>query len=166
MASKETQDREWKIRPGVPEDFPKIEPMWNDFYSSQRALGLFTGDAPDGFKDWTATMKTGLGRFSCLFVVELGDEVIGYAAGWLKTLPAFQGGLLFGSLTEIYISEGHRSKGIGQVLLETGARFFADRGINRVEGFVLPRNVRARKAYQEWGWKEEIIQIVWQGAKK
>jgi hypothetical protein len=177
MANQDAVAPEWVVRPGQPIDFPKIEPLWKALNEHQKGLGMFIGDAPNGFKDWSALMKAGLGRFSCLFVAELREEVIGYVAGWLKTLPSFQGGIPFGFLSELYVSprglraarrlrsasagHEHRSEGIGRVLLETGAQFFLAQGVTRVEGQVLPANVRAREAYKQWGWTEEMIQIVW-----
>lgn len=177
MANQADQTSEWIVRPGQAIDFPKIEPLWKALNEHQKGLGMFIGEAPNGFNDWSRSMKAGLGRFSCLFVAEFRGEIIGYVAGWLKTLPSFQGGIPFGFLSELYVSpkglraarrprnasasHEHRSEGIGRVLLETGVQFFLAQGVTRVEGQVLPANVRAREAYKAWGWTEEMIQIVW-----
>jgi GNAT superfamily N-acetyltransferase len=166
MASQTDQPQEWIIRKGEVADLPKIEPLWLALYHHHRDSGMTIEIPSTGFKEWEASMKPGLGRFTCLFVAEIDREVIGFVSGWLRTLAAFYGKVPVGFLGELYISDKHQSKGIGHVLLDTGIEFFAKQGINRVEGQVLVGNTRARKAYRDWGWSEEFVQIVWQRSPK
>ena len=162
MASQKNQPREWIVRPGEVADLPKIEPLWVALYEHEKEFGLELNIPPGAFKDWANAMKALLGRkFACLFVADHKGKVIGFCGGWLKTLPPYHGGVPAGFLSEMYVDENYRSQGIGHILLESGARFFYDQGIERVEGQVLGNNVRAREAYKKWGWNEEYIKIIW-----
>jgi GNAT superfamily N-acetyltransferase len=161
MANQQSQKHDWVVRPGTATDLQQVEPLWYALYEHEREFGLALEIQPGAFKEWEAAMNMSLGRFSCLFVAEQRGQVIGFVGGWLKMLPAYHGGTPIGFLSEMYVNEGFRSQGIGHILLETGAQFFHKQGISRVEGQVLGNNVRARTAYQKWGWAEEYIKIIW-----
>jgi ribosomal protein S18 acetylase RimI-like enzyme len=161
MAERAAPDLEALVRPARLNDLPSIEPLWYALYKHQKEHGMFLEVSPNSFKEWAASMKAALGRFSCLFVVELHAQIIGFLGGRIGTLPPYFGGFPFGFISEVFVSEKHRSRAIGRELMAKAVEWFCERGVNRIELQVLLNNTGARRFYNGLGWSEELIQMVW-----
>ena len=156
------QRLQWAIRFGKVEDLPKIEPLWNALYKHQKDHGMFLEVSANSFKDWSASMKAALGRFWCLFIVELNGDAIGFLGGQIRTLPPYFGGSPFGLVSEVFVIPEHRSKSIGRALLVSATNWFHEQRVQRIELQVLVNNSDARRLYRDLGWKEELVQMVWE----
>jgi ribosomal protein S18 acetylase RimI-like enzyme len=126
------------------------------------AFDLKSGDAADSntVANRAAQMNAALGRFTCLFVAELNGEPIGFLAGSIKTLPRYFGGFLIGFISEVFVVPKYRRGEIGRRLMANATDWFAAQRVKRIELQVLMDNGGARKLYQEIGWKEELVQMV------
>jgi ribosomal protein S18 acetylase RimI-like enzyme len=149
------------VRPARLDDVPAIEPLWYTLYKHQRENGMFLEVSPNSFKEWAASMNAALGRFTCLFVVDLRPQILGFLAGRIGTLPPHFGGFPFGFISEVFVSEEYRGRNIGRALMAQAVEWFSERGVNRVELQVLLNNAGARRFYNGLGWKEKLIQMVW-----
>lgn len=118
--------------------------------------------SPSSFGDWSQAMTAALGRFTCVFVAELHGELIGFLAGSLKTLPKYFGGFLIGFISEVFVSENHRSRNVGRALVDHATQWFKAQHVHRIELQVLLDNQGARSLYERLGWKEELVQMVFQ----
>jgi ribosomal protein S18 acetylase RimI-like enzyme len=103
-----------------------------------------------------------LGRFACLFVVERNGELVGFLAGRIRALPSYFGGTQAGFISDVYVDDAHRRNGFGRQLVSTAMDWFRNLGISRLELQVIVNNPAARKLYQDLGWSEELLQMVWQ----
>ncbi len=56
---------------------------------------------------------------------------------------------------DIYLDEGHRSRGIGRTVMETCRKLLKEKGIRRVEICVFQNNLAARSLYASLGFKEK-----------
>jgi ribosomal protein S18 acetylase RimI-like enzyme len=162
MTNPQTGSRPWVVRSARSDEVAAVEPLWQALYRHQKAHGMLLDVPTDSFKHWAASLRATLGRFTCLFVAEAGGELIGFLAGWVRTLPPYFGGYPVGFISDVYVSEQRRSGGIGRALLERAVEFFAAQRISRVELHVLVLNEKAREFYRKLGWKEELVQMVWQ----
>ena len=151
---------EIRIREGSAADLERLETMWIDFYETQLQQGMFVRISRDGFQQWVAGIRPILGRFACLFLVEHGQDLVGFLAGKTRALPSYFGGSAVGFISEVYVRENSRKHGAGSKLVVAATRWFREHGIKRLELQVLPQNLSARRVYQKLGWTEELIQMV------
>ncbi len=150
------------VRPARSDEIDALEPLWQAFYRHQKVHGMLLDLPRDSFARWAASLRASLGRFTCLFVAEAEGALVGFLAGWVRTLPPYLGGYPVGFISDVYVSEEYRGVGVGRTLLEHAIEFFAAQKINRVELHVLALNENARSFYRNLGWKEELVQMVWQ----
>lgn len=162
MTSIDGVTRDWVVRTGVSADLFAIEQLWHTLYKHQKKHGMFLAVSPDSFKDWAESMKVTLGRFTCLIVAEWHDHKIGFVAGRVKALPPYFGGFTVGFIGEVFVSEAHRKKGLAREMLNLATEWFSTQRVHRIELQVLVDNSGARQAYRELGWKEELVQMVWE----
>ncbi len=162
MTKRATTASSWIVRPARADEVEAVERLWQALYRHQRAHGMLLEVPPDSFKHWAASLRVALGRFTCLFVAESGGELIGFLAGWVRTLPPYFGGFPVGFISDVYVDEQRRAAGIGRALLDRALEFFAAQRISRIELQVLVLNENARRFYRNLGWKEELVQMVWQ----
>ena len=83
------------------------------------------------------------------FVAELGDAVTGYAIGGLTAADAGEGWVI-----RLKIVEGHRSRGMGHLLLDAAVTSLAAAGADKVLLTVAPRNTKAIGLYRKYGFLE------------
>jgi ribosomal protein S18 acetylase RimI-like enzyme len=166
MANQEMLTPGLIVRPAKAAELSIVEPLWVALYKHQKDHGMLLEVSPGSFEDWAASMKITLGRFSCLLVADFHGELIGFLAGSVKTLPPCFGGFPVGFISEVYVSEEHRGKNIGHSLMSLAAQWFAAQSVHRIELQVLLDNSGARKFYRDLGWKEELVQMIWEMSAK
>ncbi len=81
-----------------------------------------------------------------LFVAELGDEVVGYAALWVVLDQA--------ELGDIAVAEEHRRRGVGERLLGAVFECVTERGVRELFLEVRVSNESARRLYARHGFQE------------
>ena len=151
-----------EIRLASGDDLSRIEPLWLALYEHQRANGMILELPPNAYEHWAASLKPLLGRFACLLVAESEGEAIGFLVGRIRSLPQYFGGYTVGFISEVFTQDSHRSRGIGSDLVARAINWFEQGGIARVELQVIINNDGARRLYQRLGWREELVQMVWQ----
>ena len=149
------------IRAAKADDIHLVEPLWLALYKHQKEHGMLLDLSESSFGQWAGAMKPALGRFTCLFIAEHNAQTIGFLAGSLKTLPPWFGGYLIGSVSEVFVADAHRGKQVGRDLIETALKWFKTNRAHRVELQVVMNNTGARKFYDQLGWTEELVQLIW-----
>jgi len=154
------------LRHATVEDLDRIQPMWQALYQHQFEHGMLLR-LPDGAYDaWLKSIQPFLGRFASVVLAELNGEMVGFVAGRIRTLPPYFGSATIGAISEVFVSNQHRSRGIGQRLLAFALEWFAEQQITRVELQVVAGNPDGIRFYRQLGWHEELLQRVWTpGAK-
>lgn len=150
----------WAIREGNSGDLRDLETSWNQLYAQQVQEGLRASIPADGFRLWSDSFSSVLGRFACLFVAERDGILVGFAAGRLRSLLPHFGGTPAGYISEVFVQPDQRGQGIGAALLETAGDWFRKEGVQRLELNVVANNVRALSFYRKMGWTAELIQMV------
>ena len=87
----------------------------------------------DGYQKWATSLKGMLGRFACLFVAESGEDIAGFLAGRVRSLPPYFGGYPVGFISEVFVEESCRDRGIGCELVTRSVSWFKECGIRRIE---------------------------------
>jgi ribosomal protein S18 acetylase RimI-like enzyme len=151
-----------EIRLAGGDDLPSVEPMWLALYEHQRANGMILELPPNAYGHWAASLRPLLGRFACLFLAESEANAVGFLAGRIRSLPQYFGGYPVGFISDVFVSETHRSLGIGGQMVSRAINWFEQSGIARVELQVITNNEGAQKLYRSMGWRDELVQMVWQ----
>jgi ribosomal protein S18 acetylase RimI-like enzyme len=90
---------------------------------------------------------------SCLFVAESGGAVIGFLSGELREgSPAFKP-KTWAAVEDVYVLPDYRSLGVGRGLFEEFGEWARQRGASGVSLQVAAGNTRARKLYEELGFR-------------
>lgn len=99
--------------------------------------------------------------FSRLFVAEIDSEIVGFASGELREgSPAFDA-RTWASVEDVFVLPEFRSLGIGRALLAACREWAMDKSANGITLQVAARNARARKFYEELGFREiSVYQIL------
>jgi GNAT superfamily N-acetyltransferase len=150
------------IRLAGVDDLKRIEPLWCALYEHQKKTGMFLEIPPDGYQHWAASIRPVLSRFACLLLAESKGELSGFLAGRIRSLPPYFGGYPVGFISEVYVDDAYRKQGIGAKLVTQAVAWFAENGITRVELQVIMNNEPARRLYHQLGWRDELVQMVWQ----
>ena len=94
---------------------------------------------------------------SCLFVAEREGKVIGFLSGELR-----EGSLTFkpktwAAIEDVYVTPDYRSLGVGRALFEEFQKWAKEKSAHGVSLQVAAGNTRARKLYEELGFREVSI---------
>ena len=167
------------IRHVAEDDWPRLRPLWQRLYEHQRAHGMMLELPSDAFELWRASLQPLLGRFAFVLLAEeqnLADgsgltdgpglavgpgALLGFVAGRVRSQPSYFGGQPAGFVSELFVEEAQRSRGVARALLDESVKWFGERGVGRIELQVLVDNAEAREFYRRRGWKEELVQTVW-----
>lgn len=144
----------------------RIEPLWHALYQHQFEHGMLLRLPEGAYQAWLKSMVPFLGRFASVVVAELNGEIIAFIAGRIRTLPPYFGAAAIGAISEVYVSEQHRGGGIGRRLLAFALEWFHAQQITRVELQVVAGNPGGIRFYRQLGWHEELLQMVWDTARK
>jgi len=149
------------VRHAVAADRGRVKPLWEALYRHQAEHGMRLSLPADAYAAWEESMLPTLGRFAVLVVAEREGELVGFAAGRLRTLPPYLGSAVIGAVSEVFVDEAHRAAGIGRDLVALAVEWFRAQQITRVELQVVSGNPDAIRFYRQLGWHEELVQLVW-----
>ena len=94
---------------------------------------------------------------SCLFVAERDGEIIGFLSGELREgSPAFNP-KTWAAIEDIYVAPDHRSLGVGRALFGECQKWAKKKGADGVSLQVAAGNTRARRFYEELGFREVSV---------
>ena len=85
-------------------------------------------------------------------VAEDADVLMGFCGGRLNRHLSFKEPIV--DITELFVKESHRKKGLGKLLLDHIEAEFSKRGFNRIRILVKADNEAARKFYTAQGYAE------------
>src|SRR5207302_9371064 len=96
-----------------------------------------------------------------VIVGEVNGEIVAFVAGRIRTLPPYFGAAPVGHISEVFVTEQHRSGGLGRRVLAAALEWFTQQQITRVELQVVAGNPDGIRFYRQLGWHEELLQMVW-----
>jgi ribosomal protein S18 acetylase RimI-like enzyme len=132
--------------------------LFSSMYEEMRNIGLMLDLSPGGPEKWLKGIVPTLGKTSCLIVSQVNSKVVGFAHGSLRFTPEYLGGGLTGMVTHIYVSPGHRGKGIGDLLLGELEKWFKVKNVSSIDLQVIEGNEAARRFWQKNGYQVELFQ--------
>jgi len=90
-----------------------------------------------------------------VFVAELEGEFVGFVGCLVVEDDVVQetpDSRRYGYVKDIFVSDRHRGRGIAQQLLQTAEQYLAKTGATRLRLNVLANNMKARRAYERYGF--------------
>ena len=145
-----------KVRKASKKDWPEIRRMTAGLHGFEMKFDPRfhvddkTGDVIGGMLEKVLRKKPGI-----MLVAVEGDELIGYACGWIeKKSPHTSTQTRTGYFCDLYVKEGHRGKGTGKTLAEGVMSFFRQKGIRFVNIEVFVKNNVARDLYESLGFEK------------
>jgi GNAT superfamily N-acetyltransferase len=151
-----------EIRLAVADEIRAIEPLWRDLYVHQAEHGMLLRLPTEAFEAWVQSMGPLLGRFSIVVVAVDAGEYAGFVAGRTRNLPPYFGTGQVGAISEVFVAERWRKAGIGRQLVQRAVDWYQEQGVSRVELQVVAGNPQAVAFYERLGWRQELVQMVWQ----
>jgi ribosomal protein S18 acetylase RimI-like enzyme len=146
------------VRPGKRDDAAAAARLWVRSAEEHTLYDTVYATAPDAEKvmrRFLADLSSS--SHSCLFVAEKEEEVIGFLSGELREgSPAFKP-KTWAAVEDIYVVHGQRSAGIGRALFDECRKWAQEKGADGVSLQVAADNTRARKFYEELGFREVSV---------
>jgi len=151
-----------EIRLALPDEIRALERLWHDLYAHQAEHGMLLRLPAEAFEAWVQSIAPLLGRFSIVVVAVDAGEYAGFVAGRTRNLPPYFGVGQVGAISEVFVAERWRKAGVGRQLVERAVDWYRAQGISRVELQVVSGNPQAMAFYERMGWRQELVQMVWQ----
>ncbi len=137
---------EYKIRSARKEDLPKITRIYNQGIATRHATMESEYKNLDEMKEWFMTRDP---RYRVI-VLEYEDEIMGWAS-----LNSFHYRTAYDGVADfsIYVSENHRGKGLGKILLEELEAIARENEFYKLVLFTPDHNEAAKKLYISRGFR-------------
>jgi ribosomal protein S18 acetylase RimI-like enzyme len=154
----DSKEGRFTVRPGKRADVAEAARLWVQSAEEHTLYDNVYSTAPDAEK----TMRRFLAdlsanSYSCLLVAERDGEIIGFLSGELREgSPAFEP-KTWAAVEDVYVAPDHRSLGIGHALFEECQKWARRKGADGVSLQVAAGNTRARKFYEELGFREVSV---------
>lgn len=158
------KDVRYVVRPGKRDDAAAAATLWMKSAEEHTAYDPVYTTSPDAEKimrRFLADLSSS--SHSCLFVAEILDgsgepvETAGFLSGEIREgSPAFSP-KTWAAVEDIYVTEAYRSRGLGRALVDACSEWARDKGADGVSLQVAAGNKRARKFYDELGFREVSV---------
>jgi len=149
------ENTDFTIRPGRREDAAEAARLWMQSAEEHTAHDPVYENAPGAEK----TMRRFLADLassghSFLFVAVAGGRVVGFVSGELREGSPTFFPKTWASVDDVFVEPDHRNLGMGHALLKSVEAWARERGATGVSLQVAAANARARKFYEELGFRE------------
>jgi GNAT superfamily N-acetyltransferase len=144
----------FRIRDGRRADTASIGAMWQALMAHHRALDPRFTIAPDAEQKYVRHVQEMIrSRNARALVAEDPDAgvLIGYLLGEIQSRPPLAQPGLYGFISDIYVQEAWRQRGVGRALFEEMRRWFVDRKANAIELYIAEANPTAAVFWKEMG---------------
>ena len=152
------ENRNFTIRPGRQEDAAQAARLWMQSakeHTSHDPIYATSPGAEKVMRRFLADLTSSSHTF--LFVAEYGGRTVGFASGELReSSPAFRP-KTWASVDDVFVEPDYRNLGVGRALIESVKAWAKERGTDGVSLQVAAANKRARKFYEELGFREVSV---------
>lgn len=146
------------VRPGRRDDAPEAARLWvqsAEEHTLYDPVYATARDAEKIMRRFLADLSSS--SHSCLLIAERDGKMIGFLSGELREgSPAFEP-KSWAAVEDVYVAPDHRSSGVGRALFEEYQKWAQRKGAHGVSLQVAAGNARARKFYEELGFREVSV---------
>jgi ribosomal protein S18 acetylase RimI-like enzyme len=138
-------------------DVPGITAIWIEGMVVHADLDPRFPLAPDAKEKFIAYLTEVLqDKNAIVFVAEATSQILGYCLARVSQHPAVFSKPTYGYINDLFVSSGHRRKGVGKALFDAIARSLRDRGIKSLEVALVPGNAMASAFWRKQGFKQRL----------
>lgn len=157
---------DYAVRPGRREDAPETARLWMQSAEEHTRYDEVYRTSPQAertMRRFLADLASGGHAFLFVAVApdeEGGERVIGFLSGELREGSPTFSPKTWASVDDIYVTPDQRSRGVGRELVRRCREWARDRGADGVSLQVAAANERARRLYQDLGFREVSVYAV------
>ncbi len=150
-------------RLGTEDDFSILKKFYEKLDAYFRELDLGLPHPEDVGQAWLESFSRTYGKFSLVHIAEMDGEVVGFMLSRIKRVPPYWGGVMVGTLSDMWIEEKARRGGVGRKLSELALDWLREQGVHSIEIQVLAHNDPSWNLYESMGFKLELRQarLLW-----
>jgi len=126
------------------EEHAEYDPVYRPDPGAERTMRRFLADLSSS-------------SLSCLFVAEIGGEVVGFLSGELREGSSAFAEKTWAAVEDVFVVPEHRSRGVGRTLFEACGDWAKRKGAQGISLQVAAGNARARKFYDDLGFREVSV---------
>lgn len=151
-------------RIGTEDDFPVIKGFYENLDAFFREIDLGLPMPEDVGQAWLDSFSRLYGKFALVHIAEIDGEIVGFMLSRIKRVPPYWGGVMVGTLSDMWVEEKGRRLGIGRKLSELALDWLREQGVHSIEIQVLEKNDPSWKLYESIGFKPELRQarLLWE----
>ena len=128
------------------DDAPLLLPMFEGFYGPH-----FVPKTVEAIRDQMAAASA----VHTILLAEDRGVAVGFAS--LRLLPQVENARPYAELSDLYVEDGHRRRGIGRALVHVAQGLAEERGCPRMHLVVGSDNVAARALYRSLGFADFAV---------
>ena len=150
------------IRPAAARDVPRVAALWSAIHAHHAPLDPQFRVRRDVERALAALVEDELREAdAAVFVGETGPEVVGFCAVRLRAAPALLAEAGRAEITELYVRDADRRRGIGRALADAALGWVRGRRIDRVEVRVAARNAEGQAFWRALGFGDlmDVLQL-------
>ena len=142
-------------------DLPNVARIWKKYEAFHNSLGLAFTNPPEAESAWLGSFERTLGRFSFLWVAEQGKDLVAFLLARLKRAPGYLGGVMVGEISDLFVEEAVRNRGVGANLVKLAVDHLSTQQVHSIEVQVLVQNQLAIAFWRKLGFRDELLQLRW-----
>ncbi len=136
------------MRAATADDAPQLLPLYDSFYGP-----YFRPKSVEAIR----ARLIAVSAIDTVLVAEVGGDLAGFAS--LRLLPQIESDRLHAELSDIYVREERRRRGIGRALLRSAENLARSSGCARIFLVTGLDNDGARAFYRALGYRDHAVQM-------
>jgi len=148
-----------RVRRARAQDMPALTRLWRELVGFHEALG---GQdfrlAPDAEAGWKKYLRGHLGKADKLCVVaEIAGQPVGFLMASIEKRPGVFMEREYGHISDVYVQEPQRGKGVGKALVAEGLAWFGEKRVGRVRLQTDARNTLGFEFWKKLGFHTTVF---------
>ncbi len=137
-----------RVRVATRDDAPHLLPMFEAFYGA-----YFRPKTVGAIREHLAAASA----VDLVLIAEDGGAPVGFAS--LRLLPQIESDVTHAELSDLFVEERHRRRGIGRALVAFAERLARERGSSRIVLATGLDDARAQAFYRAVGFEDHALQM-------
>jgi GNAT superfamily N-acetyltransferase len=145
----------------VARDLDRVVGLWSALMGHHQAFDPHWRAAPGAEDEWRRLLVRLLSDADAAVLVwDEGGDLLGFCAAQIEAAPPIVAERARAEITDLFVCEDFRRRGIGRRLVETVTDWLRERGVPRVEVRVAVRNAEGQAFWRALGYGElvEVLQ--------
>lgn len=140
--------------------YKRVAYLFSEMYGYMDTKGLVYKLTNNGEFLWMNTIQKSLGKLNMIAVATHEETIVGFAAGNIRLLPNYLGGIKVGYISHVFVIDTYKKKSIGSKLVSELENWFVDKSVNSIELEVLVNNDSALQFWESLGFKSDNLRMV------